>query len=197
MLCPNPWQQFNIQSISASGTVFTLFDGATHHQFCSPLFGLAHFHNVALSIAVALELGQTVDELRTKVALLAPVKHRLEVIKQGGVTIIDDAYNANLQGIRLACASIAQIDGFKVVLSQGIVECGKDSLAINSQVGKLLADTFDVVIACGANAKAILSAIGDGKGLYAKDVTHAVSLAKQFFDGNTICLFQNDVPKLF
>lgn len=197
ILCPNPWQQFKVQSLSLDGTTFALFDGQSTYQFTSPLFGVGHFHNVALCVAVALALGQEVSSLQGKVALLKPVKHRLEVIRQSGVTIIDDAYNANLTGVRLACSSIAQVQGFKVAISQGIVECGKDSNTINTQVGQMLAGTFDVVIACGANAKPILSAVGDGKGLYAKDVTHAVSLAKQFFDGNAICLFQNDIPKLF
>lgn len=197
ILCPNPWQNYQIDSLLLDGTSFTMFDGQNSFKFSSPLFGVAHFHNVALCISVAQALGQSVATLQGKVPLLQPVKHRLEVIGGAGVTIIDDAYNANMQGVRLACHSIAQIEGFKVVISQGIVECGKDCCNVNTKVGQLLGQTFDVVIACGVNAPAILSSVPKGKGLRATNVTHAVQLAQQFFDGNTICLFQNDIPKLF
>jgi len=196
-LCPSPWEDYQLHSTTPDKTIFSLQTDGKKHLFCSPLFGLAHFHNVALAISVALALGQDVDSLQARVACLQPVAHRLQVVKQGDVTIIDDAYNANLQGVKLACASLKGVDGFKVAISQGIVECGKDTNAINGKVGQMLGQVFDVVIACGPNAHAILAAVPDGKGQLAKNVDHAVQIAKAHFVKGAICLFQNDVPKLY
>ncbi len=196
-LCPNPWESYTLDAITLKGTTFTLNAAGSKVQFCSSLFGVAHFHNVALCICVALALGCKAEELVSKVSSLQPVKHRLEVISGNGVTVIDDGYNANLQGVERACQSISYLHCRKVVVSQGIVECGKDSATINRTVGKLLDSTFDVVVACGPNAKQILSGVTEGKGYFATDLSQAVGIARQHFDDNIVCLFQNDIPQLF
>ena len=52
--------------------------------------------NSLAAAAAALEFGVPIDELAARAATLAPASHRGEVLRfDGGVTVVDDAYNSN------------------------------------------------------------------------------------------------------
>ena len=65
--------------------------------------GKHNIQNILGCVAVALELGLSEEELIRGIAKVEPVEHRLQLLPTGnGVTVIDDAFNANPAGTRVA-----------------------------------------------------------------------------------------------
>lgn len=82
------------------GSRFTLCDAEGGRVQCqTKLLGRHNIQNIVLCCAVAKRLGLTLEEIAKGVAKAEPVEHRLQLIPgAGGVTIIDDAFNANPVG---------------------------------------------------------------------------------------------------
>ncbi|GAB3274876.1 UDP-N-acetylmuramoyl-tripeptide--D-alanyl-D-alanine ligase [Parasphingorhabdus pacifica] len=74
-----------------------------------PLHGEHHVSNALTAAAVALELGATVDEVARRLGGVRRVSaRRMEVAETGdGVTVVNDAYNANPESVRAALKSLA------------------------------------------------------------------------------------------
>jgi UDP-N-acetylmuramoyl-tripeptide--D-alanyl-D-alanine ligase len=62
----------------------------------TPLVGRANLANVLAATAVALHFDVPLADIAAKAAGLRPASHRGEVVRlAGGVTVVDDSYNAN------------------------------------------------------------------------------------------------------
>ncbi|MBO6262785.1 MAG: UDP-N-acetylmuramoyl-tripeptide--D-alanyl-D-alanine ligase, partial [Clostridia bacterium] len=68
---------------------------------------------------------------------------------------------------------------------------------LNKNVGKILSESVDVIIAVGKNADAVLSGTVDVKGLekhYAKNLCEAENILKNKIKSGNIVIFINDLP---
>jgi UDP-N-acetylmuramoyl-tripeptide--D-alanyl-D-alanine ligase len=101
--------------------------------------------NALCAAAVALECGASLDQVSTALAGAGPVsKHRMQVVtRDDGVTIINDAYNANpdsMQAGLKALAVIARAEGGKrrswAVLGE-MAELGDDAISEHDRIGRL------------------------------------------------------------
>ena len=120
------------------------------------LLGNHNIDNIAQAVAVARHLGVSDKDIQSAIRELKPTPHRLEIVdNKKGITILDDTYNANIEGVKCAYEVLAQFEGRKVVLTQGITELGEKSAEINFEVGKRLAKVADLVMLTGANASFI------------------------------------------
>ena len=68
----------------------------------------------------------------------------MEIQHNGEFFIIDDSYNASIAGVQGCCEVLRQLNASKVAISQGIVECGKQSKQLNEKCGELLGRECDV-----------------------------------------------------
>jgi len=117
------------------------------------LLGAHNITNILLAATLAKFLGVEAAALKKAIASLAPVPHRLQLAPNSrGITIIDDTYNANLEGVKSAYKALELFEGRKVVFAQGIADAGKLSAKINIEVGKLLAEVADIVMLTGSNS---------------------------------------------
>jgi UDP-N-acetylmuramoyl-tripeptide--D-alanyl-D-alanine ligase len=101
--------------------------------------------NALCAAAVALECGAGLDQVATALAGAHPVsRHRMHVVtRPDGVTVIDDAYNANPESMRAglhALAWLARQAGQRrrswAVLGE-MAELGEDALIEHDRVGRL------------------------------------------------------------
>lgn len=95
----------------------------------SPLIGEHNALNIASAVAVALKLGLKKKHIKESIAKLVPAKHRLNFIKAGEATIIDDTYNSNPNSVTAALKVLKAVAGkkMKVVALGDMFELGDTS----------------------------------------------------------------------
>ena len=59
---------------------------------------------------VSVQDKKTKEKLKLQVRKLEAVPHRLQLLRRGGITIIDDAYNANPEGCLEACRVLSRFE---------------------------------------------------------------------------------------
>lgn len=191
-------------SLKATTTAFTLSVGGVNIDVKTPLLGECAAENIALCVKLCEELGMTAAEIERGLAKLQPVPHRLQLLENGGAYILDDGYNGNPRGAKMAIEALSRFDGGKCVVTPGIVECGVLEEKINGDLGAELAKAaFDKVILVGetqvgAVKDGYLNAGGDAERLtVVKNLEGAkVALSEWTRQGDAI-LFLNDLPDVY
>jgi len=142
---------------------FTLHAGADRSRVEMRLVGEHHAGNAAAAAAVALALGMRLDAVAEALSTAtAPSRGRMEVAERAdGVTVIDDAYNANPDSVRAALKALAALGrgrpGSRTVAVLGEMrELGDSALEEHDAVGRL-AVRLDIhqLLVVGAAAKPI------------------------------------------
>ena len=83
------------------------------------------------AVLLAKELGISMDEIIRGVRGIKTIEHRLEMKKMANIHIIDDAYNSNPVGAKMALDVLALMDGKKIVVTPGMVELGSEQYRLN------------------------------------------------------------------
>ncbi|GAB4573485.1 MAG: UDP-N-acetylmuramoyl-tripeptide--D-alanyl-D-alanine ligase [Rhodothalassiaceae bacterium] len=114
-----------------------------------PVFGRHQAENILAATAAALRLGIPIETIRAALASAPQTRHRLEVIRKGGITIIDDAYNSNPRGFASALALLdLQVapGGRRILITPGMVELGARHEAEHGRLGALAARHVDIAL---------------------------------------------------
>ncbi|MDO8429155.1 MAG: UDP-N-acetylmuramoyl-tripeptide--D-alanyl-D-alanine ligase [Candidatus Daviesbacteria bacterium] len=167
-----------------------------------PLFGEHHIINFLAAASIAHTLGLTLEEIQQRALKILPTPHRLEIKKQGQLTIIDNSYNTNPVSSRAALKLLRDYPGKqKILITPGLVELGGEQHQVeNIKFAKSASQVADYIIIVGNNAREhLLKGLSEAN--YPKDKIH---LAKTLNDGlsflNTIAkpdavvLLENDLP---
>ena len=135
------------------------------------------------------------------------ITHRLEVKRQTNYTIIDDAFNSNPGGFTAALNvlnSITPKEGKRVLVTPGMVELGDDHDSEHLRLGKLAAQTTDIVIA--VSPERIESFIDGFEAANENNKSHLIKMdsfkeAEQWILQNAnkqdVILLENDLPDLY
>ncbi len=128
---------------------FTLHAGGAHTGIQLGVYGDHQITNALCAAAVALECGATVEQVAQALAQAGPVsQHRMQVITRAdGVTVIDDAYNANPDSMRAGLQALAWIAHGRAadpaekrrswaVLGE-MAELGDDAITEHDRIGRL------------------------------------------------------------
>lgn len=136
--------------LTAHGTTFTAHtpDGESC-TYEMKLVGGHNIINVMGAIAVAHKMGIALKDLKIPVRRLKSVPHRMEMKNQGGVTIIDDAFNSNPIGSKAAVETLALFDGMRILVTPGMVELGEDEDEYNRKFGTYAAACCDYILLVG------------------------------------------------
>ncbi|MBO5773151.1 MAG: hypothetical protein J6R37_05065 [Clostridia bacterium] len=176
-------------------STFSLCYQGQRRQIECNLLGMGAILDLAMAIALCLGLGFDFDHLAKKATQVKSVPHRMQLIKGNGIYIIDDSYNANLEGVRFSCQALKGFDGQKFAITQGIAEGGKMSKTLNQQVGSLLSHVCDHLFVVGQNGKYILSGCdGLAKVCLCQSVEEATKKMHQLARDGDVVMFQNDLP---
>lgn len=132
--------------LSGQGSSFTLVFGNEKMPIFTSVLGKHNVGNILLACSVALGLGLKLDEVVAGAARIKPVKHRLEIVRNDDVLIIDDAYNSNEKGVKAALEVLNSFDGRKILITPGIVEAGEKTYEINFSLGFAAATVCDIAV---------------------------------------------------
>lgn len=137
-------------TVSSKGSTFKIKDADdTEKTFTTKLIGKHNVTNIAAAIAIAHELGVSLDDCATQVRRLEGVPHRLQLIQGNHALIIDDAYNSNPSGAKAALDTLQQFDGCKIIVTPGMVELGTKQYEYNKIFGTQIAQVVDYAILVG------------------------------------------------
>ena len=174
------------------------------YDFTTKLLGESNVYNILAGIAVGKELGLSIAELQRGVLQIKPIEHRLQIKKYGQITYIDDAYNSNPVGSKMALDVLKLMPGKKVIITPGMIEMGNKQYEVNYNFGKYIADSVDLAILVGIEqTKPIQKGLLDSKFdkdklLMLNDVKEAISIAQNYFPNKeTYILLENDLPDIF
>ena len=187
--------KIKVKNVDLNGTHLEVAVGKKKAEITLPQISDYVKDTFAICLQLALKLNQSFEDTISRVPLVKQTPHRMELMKGANCYILDDSYNGSIVGVTSCMKTLAQFAVTKVVITQGLVECGKERKAMNVQCGRLLGSVCDVAVVLGRNSKYLVEGLQETpcKILYAKDLKQAVLLATQHVTGG-ILLFQNDLP---
>ncbi len=171
------------------------------HTFTTKLLGNHNIYNILASIALALEFGMNIEEIKQGVRKVRPIEHRLEIKQVGMIHMIDDAYNSNPVGAKRAVEVLAMMKGTKVVVTPGMIELGVKEKEYNKIFGMQIANVADYVVLIGEKRTKpiydglIESGYNKDKIYILNDVKESFTLVASFKGKEDIyALYENDLP---
>lgn len=132
------------------------------YQEVSPLFTLPfqapHLQEDFLgAAALCFQMGLSLSDIVKVAKELIPFSHRFESIEKGGVTFIDDSYNASVASFTAAFNAMPAIKGNKKILVMGEMrEMGDYSKIAHQTVGEKAAQLFDQAFCIGNECSAVV-----------------------------------------
>lgn len=173
---------------------------ATKSVTCkTKLLGKHNLENILLAVNVADYLGMDIETIAGAVNNLEYAKHRLEVIQTENMTILDDSYNANSEGVKQALEALARFKERKVIMTQGIVELGAEMIRENYNLGMLISKVADIAIIVGKQSVHIKQGLLDA-GYNPTKIAEFSSLKEATLNlnnvlkANDVLLIMNDLP---
>jgi UDP-N-acetylmuramoyl-tripeptide--D-alanyl-D-alanine ligase len=125
---------------------FRMCPGGAHFRclgvdFESPLAGRHGVSNVLAAIAVARALGIAPERLRDAVKTLAVGKMRGERFERGGITVINDCYNANPEAMRSMLELLRGTPARRRIAVLGeMLELGREAGTLHRDIGQFAAE---------------------------------------------------------
>ncbi|AJT67700.1 UDP-N-acetylmuramoyl-tripeptide--D-alanyl-D-alanine ligase [Streptomyces chattanoogensis] len=172
----------NVRLTDLGQPAFTLHTPSGCSDVTMRLYGEHHVSNALAAAAVAHELGMPVDEIATALSEAGTLSRwRMEVTERAdGVTVVNDAYNANPESMRAALRALvamgaaAKAKGGRTWAVLGeMAELGEDSLAEHDAVGRLVVRlNVSKLVAVGGREAAWLDMGAKNEGSWGEESVH-------------------------
>jgi len=191
-------------AVSGEGTTFsvTRADGS-RVEATTRLLGRHAAFNSSLAVVAGLELGVDPIAIRSGLALLAPVEHRLQVVRNDSVVVIDDAFSSNPDGFAAALEVLGSFPGRRILITPGMIELGDQAVPAHIKIAELAAETCSVIMLVGrAYPDEFAQTIRDTG--FPADSLHltasldeASAILATIIGPGDVVLFENDLPDNF
>jgi UDP-N-acetylmuramoyl-tripeptide--D-alanyl-D-alanine ligase len=138
---------------------FTLAAAGEEHPVTLQFVGEHQVANALSAAGAALAAGMHPGEVAAALSAAVPrSRWRMEVARRpDGVTVVNDAYNANPESMRAALAALAGLPGTRrIAVLGGMAELGPGAAAEHERLGRdAVAAGADLIVAVGADALGI------------------------------------------
>ncbi len=150
-----------VESAGVAGMRFVLRVGTERRPVTVPTLGRLGVHNALAATAVGLAAGLTLDEIVEGLAAGWSAPHRAQLVRLGGVTVIDDSYNASPGSMRAALELLGGLPGRHVAVLGEMLELGSSHEDGHVEVGEAAGQLVDLLIVVGEGAGGIAAGARD------------------------------------
>jgi UDP-N-acetylmuramyl pentapeptide synthase len=128
-------------------------------------------HNAGNALA-AIALGDyfsvAPEKIRLRLENTPPVAKRMQILKRGELTIINDAYNANPESMAAALEFLAAMpvhsNGRRIAVLGDMLELGEAASSAHEEIGVMVRELpIQAIFAYGAHMQHLVQAIGETK----------------------------------
>ncbi len=187
--------------LDEKGCSFTAHTKIGQIKCVTKLLGEHNVINILGCISIAVKLGLTKEEIESGVSKIEPIPHRLQILDSGnGTIVIDDAFNSNPVGAKMALDVLSKFKGRKIIITPGMVELGVQEEKENRQFGKNMARVVDIAILVGMKrSKPIVDGLrvagfNDMNIHVVPSLDEATKKLAELTKKGDIILFENDLP---
>ena len=184
--------------VTAAGTSFTFSHGGVDRRVSLRILGEHHVMNALATLAVVGEWGVDLERAVTVLQGVARAERwRMEVLTApGGVTVVNDAYNASPDSVAAALKTLAQITGPEqrsVAVLGEMAELGEYARDEHDRIGRLVVRlNVQQLVVVGHEARHIHMAAGlegswDGESVFVDTADEAFELLRDTLrDGDVV-----------
>ena len=150
-----------VESAGLDGMRFVLRAAGERRPVTIPTLGRLAVHNGLAAAAVGIAAGVDLDQIVQGLATGWSAPHRGQIVRAGGVTIIDDSYNASPGSVKAALELLGGLPGRRVAVLGEMLELGDGHIAGHLDVGEAAAGVADLLVVVGDEALAIADGARD------------------------------------
>lgn len=181
---------------------FTLNYLNNQYNIITNILGKHQIENLVGCISMSLCLGVEINQIQRKIKHLYNESHRMEIKYLDNIKIIDDSYNSNINGFKSALDVLKLQEGYKVLITPGVIELGTEWDEKNRELGKYAIDSTDFVVLVGKNVTRPFY-LGLTMNGYSEDNILIVDTFKEGMEyikqlkSNVVLLIENDLPDFY
>jgi UDP-N-acetylmuramoyl-tripeptide--D-alanyl-D-alanine ligase len=144
-----------VESAGVDGMRFVIRAAGRRSAAAIPTLGRMAVHNALAGAAVGLAAGLTIDEIVGGLGAGWAAPHRAELVRAGGVTIVDDSYNASPASVAAALELLGGLPGRRVAVLGEMLELAEGHLTGHRAVGEAAAAVVELLVVVGPGAAPI------------------------------------------
>lgn len=180
----------DIEDYGINGSAFTAITPKGKFRVKLAVAGAHNVYNALAAIAVGEHFGIAGSSIVKALAEFELTAMRLTIEKHGGITLINDCYNASPDSIRASLDVLKSEKGRRVAVLGDVLELGEFAQEAHRDIGRMCGGKADLLIAAGENAKYIAEGAreaGLSEVIYRPTTDDAATLAAEVVkDGDTV-----------
>jgi UDP-N-acetylmuramoyl-tripeptide--D-alanyl-D-alanine ligase len=145
----------SVESAGLAGMRFVLRVEGVRQPVAIPTLGRLSVHNALAAAAVGRAAGLSLEEVAAGLADGWSAPHRAQLVRAGGITIVDDSYNASPRSVVAALELLGGLPGRRGAVLGEMLELGEVSEEGHRTVGEAAARTVDWLVVVGREAAPI------------------------------------------
>ncbi len=192
-------QLMRVNAEGASGIRFTLKANDIALDYAMPVLGAHNAIDAALAVAAGLSMRVPLTQAAKALSEVKANPRRMNAVRLGGVTVIDDTYNASPESMKAALDVLDQLTSErKIAVLADMLELGGMEEKGHLEVGRrIAASSVDVLFAVGPRAKAYAdcAAVNENIKIYHADQLEELEpvLQRMLLTGDTVLIKGSNV----